>query len=133
MKIRNNISLITVLTVISLTQCFGDIGGYIAPSAGGSGQDAGKIIKANIAKSEQNLAKCKTYLNEIKEIHQKSQYILNNMDAINYKSKLEYIKKDIISIEAELKSEKNPAQRAELQKIIKIIRKVEVEIRRRGI
>ncbi len=134
MKIRNNISLITVLTVISLTQCFSQgVSGYIAPSAGGGGQDAGKIIKANIVKSEQNLAKCKSYIREIDDINNKSKSILDNMNKNIYSARLVYIRKDIAQFEAELRNEKNPAKQAELKTMIKTIKEVDVELRRRGI
>lgn len=132
MKIRNNIFLITVSTVISLTQCFGDSGGHIASSAGPNGEDARKI-KANIAKSEQNLARCKSYIREIDDINNKSKSILDNMNKNIYSARLVYIRKDIAQFEAELRNEKNPAKQAELKTMIKTIKEVDVELRRRGI
>jgi septation ring formation regulator EzrA len=132
MKIRNNISLITVFTVIFVTQGFGKTSGAVANGEGSGGQNPKTIIKNNLTKSEQNIAKCKAYLKEIDKINQESKSILDNMDKQVHLTRLDLIRKDITSIEAELKSEKNPAQRAELQKMRKAIKEVDIELRRNG-
>jgi len=131
MKIKNKITLVTVLTLTLTHPLFAQTG-YIAPSGGG-GADAGKIIKANIAKAEQNLAKCRGHLKEIEQINKNSQQILDNFDKVKYNARLENIRNDIVKFELELKNEKNPAKQSELNEIIKTIKKVDAQLRRRGV
>jgi len=108
--------------------------GYIAPLyPPNPGKEVGnKIIKGNIEASEENLNKCKVYLTEIKEIQQKSRDLIEHFDLNVYKARLENIKHDIVRIENELKNEKDPKKRAEMQNDIQTIKAVDAELRKKG-
>jgi len=121
------------LVLIFTQSLFASPSGAVLPGGGGGGNSANpqEVINANISESEGNLKKTKVCLAEIKEINRKSQELAENFDITVYRTRLAYIQMDIVKIEKELRNEKDPKKRAEIQKDIQTIKAVYAELQKK--
>jgi len=128
------LKLTTTILFLALTQsALADLStsGVYIPSKN-SINNVQEQINQNIVETEQNIEACESHLKEIKKIHKKMQYKLENIEELMVKSRLELIRKDLKKYELELKKEIDETKKQELREIIDAVKAVSQEIKKDG-